>query len=427
MRRRLTACAVALLLGGCGGGGDDPKPDTTTGARTEPTRTEPEQPPADETAPLGADGVALGITEPNPNFVWPPGMKDVPEPFAQWQKALDEIRPSVYRLVVDWASLAPERGQEPALDGPRDGCARDRPPCAGYGGLREQFKAVKAQQEAKEDDRWQVLIVFSGTPEWAASEPSGCERPNITPRSRAPRDEALPAYTRFVEQVAALAREERVDVRYWSAWNEPNHPFGLSPQRVSCSRRADSAAAAPYGRLVRALKAALDSVPGDQQIVLGETAGLTRRTEQATTVSELIRELGDDVVCAGPIWSQHGYVGGGDPTDDAVRALKRRGCREPHRLWVTETGAGGPRRGARRRLDAAGLRATCERYADRLRRWHEGPNVDVAVQYTLREDDVFPTGLVSTDLDRAYPVLDLMKAWGGDRATGAPPPRGGCG
>ena len=425
LRIGLTLIAAALLIAGCGGGGGDSKPDRGRSTVPTPPAASPAPPPV-EAGPLGADGLAIGITDPNPNFVWPPGAKDVPEPFARWQKALDEVRPSVYRLVVDWASLVPEEGGPPAFDAPRDGCARDKRPCGPYGGLREQLRAVKAQQDARRDGRWQVLIVFSGTPEWAAREPTGCERPGLTARSRAPRDDALPAYSRFVEQVAALAREEKVDVRYWSAWNEPNHPFGLSPQRETCSRRADSPAPAAYEKIVRALKQALDRAPGEQQIVLGETAGLTRRTEQATTVVEMIRGLSDDVVCAGPVWSQHGYVGGTDPTAGAARALDRRGCQTPHRIWVTETGAGGPRRGAKRRLDPAGLRATCERYATRLRRWHEDPRVDVAVQYTLREDTVFPTGLVSSDLDRAYPVLDLMRAWGGRREPGEPPPAGGC-
>jgi hypothetical protein len=53
--------------------------------------------------------------------------------------------------------------------------------------------------------------------------------------------------------------------------------------------------------------------------------------------------------------------------------------------------------------------------------------VTAAFQYTLREDDRFPTGLVSTDLRQAFPVLGLWQAWGARRTPAAPPPRDGCG
>jgi hypothetical protein len=49
--------------------------------------------------------------------------------------------------------------------------------------------------------------------------------------------------------------------------------------------------------------------------------------------------------------------------------------------------------------------------------------VTVAVQYTFREDDRFPTGLVTTDLARARPALRVWQAWGaraGVPAAGVP-------
>ena len=49
----------------------------------------------------------------------------------------------------------------------------------------------------------------------------------------------------------------------------------------------------------------------------------------------------------------------------------------------------------------------------------------LAVQYTLREDDTFPTGLVTTKLDRAYPALALWQAWGA-REPGDPPSPSAC-
>ena len=47
-----------------------------------------------------------------------------------------------------------------------------------------------------------------------------------------------------------------------------------------------------------------------------------------------------------------------------------------------------------------------------LRKWERDPRVTAAFHYTLREDDVYPTGLVSTDLTHAFPALKLWQAWG---------------
>ena len=46
-----------------------------------------------------------------------------------------------------------------------------------------------------------------------------------------------------------------------------------------------------------------------------------------------------------------------------------------------------------------------------------------AFQYTLREDDRFPTGLVTTDLTEAYPALEEWQAWGDRDPTGPRPKR----
>ena len=61
----------------------------------------------------------------------------------------------------------------------------------------------------------------------------------------------------------------------------------------------------------------------------------------------------------------------------------------------------------------------------RLLRWYEDPRVTAAFQYTLREDDRFPTGLVTTDLQHAVPALKEWQAWG-DRDPAAPPPKAHC-
>ena len=60
----------------------------------------------------------------------------------------------------------------------------------------------------------------------------------------------------------------------------------------------------------------------------------------------------------------------------------------------------------------------------RLVKWYDDPRVTAAFQYTFREDDVFRTGLVTTALDRAFPVLRERQAWGGTarpKPTDPPP------
>jgi hypothetical protein len=51
----------------------------------------------------------------------------------------------------------------------------------------------------------------------------------------------------------------------------------------------------------------------------------------------------------------------------------------------------------------------------RMREWYLGPQVTVAFQYTLREDDRFPYGLIATGLEAAYPALGLWQAWAAPR------------
>jgi len=58
------------------------------------------------------------------------------------------------------------------------------------------------------------------------------------------------------------------------------------------------------------------------------------------------------------------------------------------------------------------------------------PRITAAVQYTMREDDVFPTGLVTSDLTRAYPALKEWQQWGmraRERPEDRPPSRARCG
>jgi hypothetical protein len=217
------------------------------------------------------------------------------------------------------------------------------------------------------------------------------------------------------------------ELRYWTPWNEPNHPYFVSPQRKVCDAQAHSAAIAPYIAMARTLRIALEAAPGDQELVLGELAGLDERKPKTTSVSEFVAGIPKDLACGSPVWTQHGYVGGRDPVDDLLRALARKGCDRPA-VWITETGVGAPRSGEERRNSLASQVRACGRLHRRLSRWYHDKRVTAAFQYTFREDDLFPTGLITTDLSRSYPALGVWRAWGGGQRPNPtdPPPPNGC-
>jgi hypothetical protein len=310
--------------------------------------------------------------------------------------------------VLDWAALQPTPGP-PRFDLPNAGCMRALKPCLPYAGLRDQLRALATRQR---QGGWIGLAVITGTPRWAASAASRCDRPGTLPRARPPRASALPAYRALVGAVLALARAEGAELRYWSAWNEPNHPEFLSPP-------CGESHAAAYAPIARALSEALAVVPGDQQQVIGETAALR-------DLPRFVARLPRGLVCSTTVYDQHDYIGGHDPVGPVAGALAARGCPRPHAVWITETGVGDapPSLSAAARLGRN--RRGCEALHRELVRWWRDPRVPVAMQYTLREDDRFPTGLVSTDLSHALPALAEWTAWGERPAPTAPPPPSAC-
>ena len=291
----------------------------------------------------------MGVTEFNPNLVASPEAKEVPEPWNAVRDKLGAIKPAYFRLVIDWASIQPSAEGPASMDQPQGGCMRAVGPCLGWGGVREQLRALASRQR---EGGWTTLVVFTSTPDWAASPPSGCERPQAVPRARPPRADALPAYRALVEQVLATAREEGAALTYFSPWNEPNHPAFISPQRPACDPAVPSTAPAAYAQIATTLQQALEAAPGDQQLVLGETAGLMKSTRYVTSVPDFIAGLPKELVCATTVWSQHAYIGGDDPVEQADAALAAHALRPPvhvldHRDW-RRPGAQGPQRG---RLD----------------------------------------------------------------------------
>src|SRR4051812_16913176 len=375
------AAVAALALAGCGAA-DKP-----------PTPAPPPAPP----------GLVLGVTEGNPYLIRPGA---VPRPFARWRDLLAELHPRYLRLLVIWSQLQPRRDQPPDWAKPADGCLRGREPCAIFAGMRDELRAARAAG-------LEVILDIFSTPPWAAAAREGCERPGTPATARMP---DVVAYRALVRSLLEEARAEGVALRWWSAWNEPNHPAFLNPQRARCDGAAPTHAADAYARLVRALKAELDAFPGEQHIVLGETAALDESRPTATGAAEFARALPRDVVCSAAVWAQHAYVGvdgdlaGDAPAGTIVReveeALAARGCPgDAPRVWITETG-----------VPAGSGKAGCRALAGALRRWAADPRVDAAFQYTFREDTAFRVGLADITLAELRPAY---AAWRG-AADGEP-------
>jgi hypothetical protein len=362
----------------------------------------------------------VGLTEPNANLV---RTGAVPAAVARWRDELARMRPAYYRLVVDWAHLQPTAGEPANLDLPETGCARQTAPCAGWAGLRDQLRALAERQRA---GGWETLVVITDTPVWAAARVTGCTDGGDGARSAALRADALPAYRALVSAVLAVARETGAQLRWWSPWNEPNHPYFL-PQRRACAADAPSGAAAAYVPLASTLRRALDAAPGEQRLALGELAGVLTRTPRSTTVGEFIRALPRELVCAADVWTQHAYVGGSDPVDAVAAALRARGCPRVPPIWITETGVGATDSRLSMARGITDERQGCRLLHERLATWWTDPRVAAAFQYTFREDPLFPTGVVSADLAAARPVLAEWQAWGARARPDDPPPPAACG
>jgi len=381
-------------------------------------------------------GLALGLDEENASLLGTTGAAA----FAPWRQRLAALDPTFIRLDVVWSKLQPSANAPPDWNQQQSGCVRDVPPCAPYDGLRGQLHALAEQQRAH-PGRFIGYVVLFGAPPWATAPRHGCVPPNVDPTGLTLSDEGRAAYGRFVAGVLQVARQEGADLRYWSAWNEPNQPAFLSPQRDGCYVNALAVSPDEYAALVRELRVTLDEAPGDQQLVLGETAAYDTPRPTAASTVEFVDGLPQDVVCASDIWAQHAYVGtegigpvadlAGDPgkagSEQLLTALEhaldRRGCSQQKRIWITETGVGGPKPGGPRPTNAAALRGQCRALNAALQAWYRAPRVDAAFQYTFREDNTYPVGLVNTGLTETYPSYDLLRAWS-DRGfpTDRPPP-----
>lgn len=402
---------AAILTAVLRGGGPSPPPPPPPRA---PRPSQPSPPPA----PPPLTPLNVGITEANPHLIAPGSQ---PSAFAPWRDRLAALRPRYLRVLIDWRRVQPSPDRPPDWSVPADGCLRGIPPCAPYGGIADELRAARAAGMVP-------VVTFLDTPDWAASPPSGCDRTHPTAQARMPAD--LEAYRALVRSLLDLGRREGVDLSWWSAWNEPNNATFLAPQRERCDPGSPTLAAGEYARLVRAMKAELDAAPGDQRIVLGETAGVTHPKPGATGAAELAGALPDDVVCDADVWAQHAYVRvhgalAGDPARDpghaemlrdVERGLDAHGCDgEPLPIWVTETGA-----------EPGDGRAGCVGMARALAGWYDDPRVDAAFQYTFREDTLFRTGLADERLTHERPSYAAWRALAAGGRSALDDPRAAC-
>jgi hypothetical protein len=375
---------------------------------TQPTPRPEPAPPPEPLAPL-----AIGITESNPHLIAPGAQ---PAEFVAWRDRLAALRPRLLRVLVDWRRVQPSPTAGPDWFQPADGCLRGLPPCAAFNGIADQLRAANAAG-------LQPVVTILNTPDWAASPPGGCEG-DAGPRARVPAD--LEAYRVLVRSLLELGAAEGVALPWWSAWNEPNHPTFLGPQRERCGEASRALTPDAYAELVRAMKAELDAAPGEQRIVLGDVAGFGAPKPDAAGAAEFAAALPADVVCAASVWAQHAYVkvegelagdAGGEAgapgllrgVEDALDAKRCPGGAMP--VWITETGA-----------DPGDGRGGCEAMVRTLAAWYDDPRVDAAFQYTFREDTEFRTGLADPRLTEPRPAYAAWSAFaeGGREALAQP-------
>ena len=354
--------------------------------------------------------LAVGITEPNPNLVSP--SHDIPSRSrAGATRSASCIRRSTGSSSTGRRS-SPPSDAPPDLDALNGGCLRDKLPCAAFAGVRDQLRGAR-----RAPARGRLGGLRGGRRHAGVG---GAARLGLRARRHgaaqpdAARRRAAPPTARLVARHARRGREEGATLRYWAPWNEPNHPYSSSPQRP---RRAAPPSRAsrrgPTSRSRGALRAARSR--GARRPALRARRGRRRWSAGAPSPrpSASSSRRCPRGWCAAPrAWTQHAYIGGDG------RARRRRGAGSRAKGCAAaglddRDGRRAPR--ARRRRAPAARPASCAAAAPCTAASSAGtrdPRVTAAVQYTLREDDLFPTGLVTTDLDRAYPALAEWQQWG---------------
>jgi hypothetical protein len=373
-------------------------------------------------------GPAFGVTEDNADLLWSPAQ---PTPsggaaFASARERLTALHPSFVRVLVDWAALQPSAARSPSLEATVDGCARAVAPCGAYRGIAEELAAIASQQRiARAEGRvdFQVVLDVFGMPDWAAAAPSGCEAPGTQPFSRPISAAGLVGYRRLIHALLELGARERVQLSWWSPWNEPNNPQFLSPQRASCATSSPSLAPAVYAQLAQAMSDEFAADGGVRHLLLGELAAYPTDSVHRTSVASFVAALPAHVICLSDVWSIHAYASFGahaartEPVAALEHAIDARGaCGQAASVWITETGAGAPDPGQRRSEAAGEEHEGCVALAREIIGWSHDPRVGAIFQYSFREDTDFPVGLLSADLTHVYLAYDLWRSYARARA-----------
>jgi hypothetical protein len=364
---------------------------------------------------LAPTRLLLGITEDNANLLGVNTLPQTDSAFAVAQTAFSALRPRFVRLLINWAKLQPQANQLPALAANDSGCLRALTPCAPYAGLAGELAALASRQRAGENV--QPIISIYGTPSWAAQTVSACGRGRDT-FSAALSTFGLAAYRDLISDILALGRAQGVALPYFAPWNEPNSSAFISPQHPDCQADAPSLAVAAYAQTVLAMQTVLHADAAPHQMLLGEFMSSPTSTANTTSISAFVAATPEDVLCASNIWSVHDYAQWGahaansQPVKTLEAALDARGgCAAHARIWVTETGVGGPYVGDARSGGDAGERAGCRALASKLDSYLADARVDVVLQYSFRDDNLFPVGLINTGLTHLYPTYYLWLAW----------------
>jgi hypothetical protein len=377
---------------------------------------------------------AFGITEDNAELLWPPGSSAAGggPAFAEARERLAPLHPRYIRLLVDWAALQPDGGRPPALDRAVAGCARSVGPCGAYAGIRDELRAIAAQQRAARAEGRagsEVVLDVFGTPAWAARAPEGCELAGTPAFSRPINGPGIAGYRELIHSLLALGAREGVALAWWAPWNEPNDAVFVSPQRSSCAADASPLPPAVYAQLAHAMAGELSAEGGAHHLLLGELNAFPSDSPQRTSVASFVAALPEGVICMSDTWSIHDYAARADaqpeldPAAILERSLDTRGvCGRRARIWVTEAGAGAPHPGRARPPGAQDEHAGCVALAAQLQRWVADPRVASILQYSFREDPAFPVGLLSADLSHVYPTYELWLRYTHASTSGAPLP-----
>ena len=231
--------------------------------------------PAPAADPAAGPGLAVGVTEFNPNLS-PPDTRAAAGAVGRGARRARRdparVLPARDRLGLDPAGRRAARRPRQARDAAA--CARSGRAWAGSACATSCGRSRSRQREGG----WQTLVVLDRHAGLGGRPAVGLRAAeHAAPRARPPRADALPAYRQLILDVLKAADEEGATLRFWSPWNEPNHPAvhqpaarGVRPGRRRASRPA------VYAELARTMISALDEAPGDQQLVLGETAGLLK-------------------------------------------------------------------------------------------------------------------------------------------------------